>query len=141
MMRQIKSKINAFLRRFNGIHVAHFIELYYPGSFTANIVVKELIADSKLPLDGNVFAYRLFTRDYKMLNGNRVFNHPKNFSPLTYFGRVYSLDEIKRDFSDRIVLIANMEDNKIDKVVCVKSGAFYPFNEKQELVEEPWVTI
>lgn len=61
---------------------------------------------------------------------------PKDYDPMTYFGEVLTLDQVKalEPAKNYDILVSNMECNKWDRVVRTVRGNFQPLNEGDKVV-------
>lgn len=107
-----------------------YVEFFVPGSFFSESSVKE-VTDRSSPknIPDNVFAYRFYDIEEVVLNGEKLKSNTKNHSGMYYFGKAYTLSEIKENFPSQEILISNMKCNNWKKVVKTKMGNFQPLNE------------
>ena len=66
--------------------------------------------------------YRFFDRIEEVVDGEKLVGKKRNISPFTYFGKVYTLDEVKKKFPHERALISNMEHAKVNKAVKIRNG-------------------
>jgi hypothetical protein len=107
-----------------------YIEFYFPGSFVSETEVKPVAsraAPVAVPL--GAYAYRFFARQEVEMNGEILRGKAHDHSPMTYFGKALTLDEVKALDGDYRILISNMECNRWDRVVRTVRGNFQPLNE------------
>ena len=104
----------------------HYAELYYQGIFFPEIAIVE-VSERNIELvnipDG-VYAYRFFDRKEKLV-GDKM-----NYSPMTYLGEEYSLEEIQEDFPECAAsFVYKIEYSKCAKVVRTPHGEWYPLKQ------------
>lgn len=115
----------------------HYVEFSYPGAFFSEHSIKE-IAERKPELVNapeDAFAYRFYDREEVEVDGELLCGERKNFSAFTYFGKVYSLEEVKAEFPQYTTLINNMECNGWNKVVRTRRGNWQPLGEGDIVIE------
>ncbi len=114
-----------------------YIEYFYPGSFVSESSAQE-VADRTTPgeLPKGAYGYRFFARSEVTQDGETLRGQQKDHSPMTYFGEVMTLDEVKAltPFSDYRILVSNMECNRWDRVVRTIRGQFMPLNAGDSVV-------
>ncbi len=83
------------------------------------------------------FGYKFFERqETEAEDGEVLLGKPRNHSGTHYFGKVKTLDDIKKEMPNHRTLISNMEGNGLDKVVQIQGGNYQPFTEQDVLVAE-----
>lgn len=108
----------------------HYVEFVYPGSFFSETTIKEVdTRDVRMDLPKGAFAYRFFSRQVAMIHDETLVGDKKDYSPMTYFGETFTVDQIKEMPGDHSILIRNMEGNKWDRVVKTIRGNFLPLLE------------
>ena len=110
----------------------HFVEFLYPGIIVCETSTKE-IAERKpelITVPEGAFAYRFYDQVHTIVDGELLKGEAKNFSGYTYFGKAYSLEEVKRLFPESRTLISNMECNGYAKVVRTRAGNWMPLSEE-----------
>lgn len=109
----------------------HYIEMLRTGAPISKSIVEKIpqrdASDIIIPND--VFAYRFFDRTENTINGKIMRSRRKNVSPMTYFGNVYSLKEIKEQFPDLKNLIRNMLTNNYKKAIKTDLGNWQPYRD------------
>lgn len=114
----------------------HYVEYYYPGMIvpetrTREIEKREIDVD---PKEAKFYAYRLFDCTLEEVNGELLSGNPKNHSPMTYIGRVMTLEDVKREMPESLILISNMELNGYEQVVKTKFGQCFPVNKEDKVI-------
>ena len=122
----------------------HYVEFIYPGSLV-NETSSEKITHrdpDKVKVPNGSFAFRFYDLNVTYAGTERLTGDPKNHSGLYYInGKVYTEEEIKRDFPEETILISNASRYK--KMVKTRRGTFQPF-EKEDFViwwqgkKHPW---
>ena len=115
-----------------------YVEFFYPGAFVSESEVREVpnrVASVDAPEE--CFAYKFFERqETEAEDGEVLLGKPRNYSGTHYFGKIKSLDDIKREMPNQRTLISNMERKGWDKVVQTRRGNYQPFTEQDILVAE-----
>lgn len=116
----------------------HYVEFFYPGVFISETSTKEISnRDAKINLPKGAYGYRIFSREEVVLDGETLYGERKNYSGITYYGKILTLDDVKelepKDHYE--ILISNMEINKYDKVVRTICGNFQPLDKNDVVVE------
>lgn len=68
-------------------------------------------------------------------SGQVLKSEPFNYSQKYFFGKRYSLAEVKEYFPKQEILISNMVSNNYSYVVQTKSGQFFEVNENDIVIE------
>ena len=119
-----------------------FVEFYFPGLIFANNSIREVkdrnIKNLKVPK--NAFGFRFFDifQTTVLLDGKKhtLKSERLKISPMYYYGgRVMTLAEVKREMGNEKILIANMENNDIERVVKSNTGGYYPLRKGDKFVE------
>ena len=116
----------------------HYVEFSFPGVLFNEYQTKEVKErDPKLiKLPKGAFAFRFFDRTEVEIEGETLVGNPKNYSPLTYYGREYTLEEIKEKFPSFGTLILNMESNAWNRVVKTIRGNWCPLEEGDIVIKK-----
>lgn len=115
----------------------HYVEFSYPGAFLSEYSSEE-IAERKAELvkvPEGAFAYRFYDREEVEVDGETLCGERKNYSSRTYFGKAYTLEEVKREFPQYETLIFNMECNGWNRVVQTRRGNWQPLGEGDIVIE------
>lgn len=115
----------------------HYVQFSYPGVIVNEYEVKEVEKrDAALiTVPAGACAYRFFDRTEIILNGEKLVGEPKNFSPLTYLGKAYTLKQVKAEFPESKMLISNMECNGFKRVVRTRCGNWQPLSEDDVVID------
>jgi len=114
------------------------IEFLYPGTFFAEsssrpVPCRELPAT----IPGQATGYRFFTRHEAVVDGEKLVGQPKNYSPWTYFGKEFTLEQVQAMEGDRSrILLSNMRTNGYGRVVQTAYGNWYPLNDGDTVTAE-----
>ena len=115
----------------------HFVQFAFPGIFDTEYV-NEKIAERDpelVTIPRGAFGYRFFDQEKTVIDGELLLGKPKNYSSFTYFGKVYTLEEVKEKYPEYTSLIRNMEDKGSNRVVCTIRGN-WQILEKADIVIE-----
>jgi hypothetical protein len=109
-----------------------YVEFFYPGSFMSETSAQE-VADRAPPdeLPKGAYGYRFFARSEVVQDGETFIGKNKDYSPTTYCGEVFTLEDVKAltPRGNYRILVGNMECNKWDRVVRTIHGQFMPLND------------
>lgn len=100
-----------------------YIEYMYVNIFPES--ASEKVSDRTVPkeLPKRAFAFRFFEKTEMQANGETLIGQPKNYSGWHYEnGEVLTVNEVKKKYPDKNILISNMENNNIEKVIMTKYG-------------------
>lgn len=116
--------------------LVHYIEFSLPGFFFSEHEIHKVAERNpeliKVPEDA--FAYRFFDRNETVLNGENLYGERQNYSPYTYFGTAYTLEEVQTLFPNEKSLISNMKYNNIKQVVKTRTGNWQPLKEEDIVI-------
>lgn len=114
----------------------HYVEFSFPGAFFSEYSVKEVAERNPelITVPEGAFAYRFFDRIETVVDGETLTGERKNFSPFTYFGTAYTLEEVKAQFPEYTILISNMECNGWNRVVKTLRGNWQPLGEGDTVI-------
>lgn len=115
----------------------HYVEFSYPESFVSEDVIREVAERNPalITLPKYAYAYRFFDRTEIIVDGEKLVGEPKNFSPLTYLGKVYTLEQVKAEFPKAKVLISNIECNGWERVIKTRWGIWIPLWEDGTVID------
>lgn len=113
-----------------------YIRWFYPGAFVSDTVDLELQPDQPITPPERAFGFQTFSREEVELDGEVLKGKPKDFSPMTYYGKAYTLEEVRRLPDVTKILIQNMTINGWPRIVRTSKGRLYPLN-KGDVVLEP----
>lgn len=116
----------------------HFVEFSYRGAFFSEHSCKEIAERNPalVIVPEGAFAYRFYDQEQMMVGDELLTGQCKNYSGYTYFGKTYTLEEVKREFPQYSILISNMERNGWNKVVKTRIGNWQPLAEGDTVIEE-----
>jgi hypothetical protein len=119
----------------------HYVTYASPGLLFDNFEEREVpTRDPETALRNmppNAFSFQFYSRTEKKVDGELLVGEEKDFSPTYYVGKVYTLDEVKKEFGNNDsyrILIQNMEGNDYQKVVLCRTGNWKPFIEDKTIV-------
>lgn len=114
----------------------HYVEFYFPGSFFAETSVKEIgDRDDVFKIPKGCYGYCFFDREEVMVDGEKLTGKRKNQSGMVFFGKKYSVKELKRKFPDEKRLISNVERNGFEFAVRTVIGNWQPVREGDTVKE------
>lgn len=116
----------------------HYVEFSYPGVFLDEYSHEE-ISERKPELVNvpkGAFAYRFYDQEQVTIEGELLKGEPKNYSAYTYFGKSYTLEEIKQEFPETTTLIRNLENNGWNRAVKTIRGNWKPLMEGDVVIEK-----
>lgn len=116
-----------------------YIEYVYPGSFVSETTT-EKVGTKQLPknLPDRTFGFRFFERTEMNDVEEKLVGKPRNYSGWYYVGKELTLEQVKSKYSDKKILISNMESNKdYYNTVCeTKFGQFIPMTKEDKIFQE-----
>lgn len=107
--------------------IKHYIEWFYPGRFVSESSVSE-IPERAAPTErrDGAYGYRMFSQSELTVDGERLIGAAKDFSPMTYFGEEFTVEQIKALPEPRpgahSILISNIECNGYLRAVRTVRG-------------------
>src|SRR3989344_1115482 len=106
-----------------------YVEFLFPGSlFPESEIRKVPNRQASVQAPKGCFGYKFFERqETEAEDGEVLLGRPRNYSGTHYFGKVKTLNDIRREMPDQRTLISNMEGNGWDKVVQTRRGNYQPF--------------
>ena len=111
-----------------------YVEKIYRGLLFSESSIKEVAERNPMQVenDGKMQGFRFYDKEY-VVDGEKTYDGEKsNYSKWIYFGKRYSLDEIKAKYGnnpDYRILISNMEGNGYNYVCHTQAGSFLPMEE------------
>lgn len=118
-------------------NLKHYVDFYLPGKleFFNEHKIQEVPERSleSVKVPKRAFAYRFFDQSEDIVNGETLVGNRTNFSPVTFFGTAYTLEEVKEQFPWCFTLISNMEWNGYNRVVLTSCG-FYHLREEDIVI-------
>lgn len=115
-----------------------YVEYMLVGSFFSESSISKVdsrdinLAKSNMPK--NSFGFRFYDREEIFNNGKTLKGDTENYSAWYYLGEKLSLSEVKSKYSDKRILISNMEGNDWKHVVMNKFGQFIPLDKKDVVI-------
>jgi len=116
----------------------HFVKFYYPGSFFPETLVKQ-IKNRKENIEApkGCYGYAFFDQEVTSVKGEELLGKRKNHSGMTFFGKKYSVEDLKREFPENKTLISNVENNGYEFAVKTIRGNWQPVGKKDKVVDVP----
>lgn len=114
----------------------HYVEFSFPVAFFSEYEIQEVAERNPklITVPEGAFAYRFFDRTEGVVDGETILGKSKNYSPITYFGTEYTLEEVKAQFPECTTLISNMEGNGWNRVVKTRRGNWQPLEEGDTVI-------
>ena len=114
----------------------HYVEFFFTGAlFNDRQVLEVKKRDPKqMMIPSSAFAYRFFDQTESIVKGEKLIGEKSNYSPYTFFGKAYTLKEIKTNFPKLRTLIKNMENNGIRKAVYTNQGTWQALNDNDIVI-------
>lgn len=114
----------------------HFVEFIYPEAHGSSQCkeIEERDADC-ITVPVEAYGYRFYDQEYDV-EQKKVIGERKNYSGTTYYGKVYALEEIKREHPKNIALIFYMEFNGYEKVVKTRTGELIELQRWDTVIED-----
>jgi len=118
------------------INLKHYVMFLYPGIIVSKSSSRKIEnRKSKFKIPKGCFGYKLFDiHETKTEDGDTLLGKSKNYSETTYFGRLMTLEDVKREMPDADNLIRNMEGNGYNSVVKTKFGQYMPVNSGDKVI-------
>ena len=115
--------------------VKHYVEFVVPGSFFNDYITRPIKErdPNLVVMPKEAVAYRFFDRTEKKVDGEKLHGKRKNYSPFTYYGTEYTLEEITSKFPYLANLIINLKSNGYTRAVKTTNGNWQPLS-KNDLV-------
>jgi hypothetical protein len=118
--------------------IQQYIEFYFPGAFVSETEVHPVASrNAPVVMPLGAYAYRFFARQEAEMNGEILRGKAHDHSPMTYFGKALTLDEVKALDGDYRILISNMECNRWNRVVRTVRGNFQPLLDGDVVLSPP----
>ena len=118
----------------------HYVEFFYPGVFvaeTSDRQIKKRDAKSIKRPDDKPYAFRFFSREEKKSNGEILSGKNKDYSGMYYFaGEVYTIEQLKCEFSKESILIRNVEANGYKAAIFTDCGNWQPIEKNTIVLKE-----
>ena len=114
----------------------HYVEFYFVGAFFSETTVEEIETRSmNLTLPKGSFGYSFFDQEEVILaRGEVLRGDRKNESGMIYYGKEYSVDDLKREFPNERTLISNVEGNGFKYAVKTIMGNWQPVGENDIVI-------
>ena len=109
-----------------------YIEYFYAGIIVSETSTKK-VSSRELPkeLPEGSFGFRFFDKTEEKIDGEELIGKPKNYSNCHYAkGEILSVEDVKKKHPDKRILISNMENNNIARILMTKFGEAIPLEEK-----------
>lgn len=131
-----------------------FVQFFYRGIFVSEISTRE-VEDrnvskivSMIGVPEGAFGFKFFDilSSFAKIDGYdkeiEMKSAPLNLSPMHYYqGIVYTIEDIKHQFSKEKILISNLEGNGHKKAILCRTGNWQPLEDSDILVDSVNPTI
>lgn len=123
------------------VTTTHYVEFYYPGVFFPETEVLEIKSrKQKIDIPSNCFGYLFFDIKSTGTGKNKMTTDRLNETPMTYFGKRYTLAQIKKQFPKERILISNMSQYKPAVAVRTRCGNWRPLLEGETVIPADLLT-
>lgn len=120
----------------------HFVEFLYPAGFFCNTMTREIDErdPAKVAVPENAFCFTFYDLivGYVIDRGEKikVSSVVLDRSPKYYYGgKVYTVEEVKKQFPDEIQRISRLEGNDDKHVIICRTGNWMRFEEEDVFLE------
>lgn len=87
-----------------------------------------------LEIPKSAIGYRYYSIEELNIGGEVFTSKKKNYGPTTWFGELYTLDDIKSKYGENNLLIDDMKQNGWDVMVKTRYGEFKPILYKNDII-------
>jgi len=118
----------------------HYVKFLYPAILFPESIEREIKSRNykklnRIPKD--CFGFRFFDREEVKKNGEILKGRIKNWSGMYYFGKIYTIDQLKKEFPKERILIGNVERNsRTGKAIRTRCGNWQIFEKGDKLIGE-----
>ena len=114
----------------------HYVRFSFPGILLNEYKTEEVAERNPelITVPEGAFAYCFFDRTEEVVDGETLIGEEKNFFFFFYFGKEYTLEEVKAQFPEYTTLISNMEYNGWNRVVRTRRGNWQHLEEKDKVI-------
>lgn len=114
----------------------HYVEFLHPGIIVSENSSEEVNhRDAALiQMPEHAFAFRFYDREERSYKGELLVGKPKNHTPWFMQGEELTFEEVKTRYPSERILIANMENNKIDRICHTEFGQFIPLRDGDKVI-------
>lgn len=114
----------------------HFVEFLYPGAQGSSQFKEVEERDAKtitVPVEAS--GYRFYDQEYD-IEKQELIGEKKNYSGCTYYGKVYTFEELKKEHEKNIDILFNMLLNECEKIVKTRTGHWAKLQRWDTVIEE-----
>lgn len=116
--------------------IKHYVMFCFPGSLMSEYQCHEIKSRrQKIEVPKNCFGYYFFDQEETIINERKLTSKKFNESGMRYFGKVYTLKEIKEKYPKLKTLIRNIEGS-YKKAVKTRCGNWQPFTYKDKIIKK-----
>lgn len=114
----------------------HYVAFKYPGVFFPETSVIEIKSrDEKFDIPKGCYGYHFFDQEEIEHNGEILTGEVKNESGTTFFGKKYSIDDIRKNHPEKGTLIRNLISNGYKFAVDTVTGNWQPVDDEDTVIE------
>lgn len=119
--------------------VKNYIEWLIGGRFFAESSGEEVSVPGSLPskMPKNAAAYRFYTRQEVVLDGETLTGNARDHTPWHYFGVEYNLAQLADMHGKNSTLYGNIAGNDYTRAVHTFAGNWYPLNDGDTVGPRP----
>lgn len=113
-----------------------YMQQFFPG-FLFSEDSHKLVESKEFPAfppTKGCYAVRFYEVESYEAKGEELRGKPKNYSHTRYWGRRFSLEEVKKEYPGERTLISNFEGNKYHSVVRTPQGGWHSCEENDEVI-------
>ncbi len=118
----------------------HYVEFLYPGIFFVDTSIREVKTRNYKNLQRipkGCFGFRYFDKEEIKKSGEILEGRKKNISGTYYFGEVYPINRIKKEYPKERILIGNIERNSRTKTaIKTRCGNWQIFSKGDRIIKE-----
>jgi hypothetical protein len=116
--------------------IKHYVEFFYPGIMFTEFSVEKVSTRryNLIKAPKECFGFRFFSRE-EIKKGKRILKGKKeNYSGRYYFGKIYTLKQIKKKLPREKCLIRNIKRSDTQKGLKTDLGNWQIFDKRDKLI-------
>lgn len=116
----------------------HYVEFLYPGILFSESSIREIKTRNYkklIRIPKECYGFRFFDRE-EIKNSREVLKgNERNWSGTYYFGKLYTINQVKTEFPNEKILIRNIERNsKTGKAIRTRWGNWQLFEKDDKII-------
>jgi len=128
--------------------IGSYVEFYLSDPPSSSYAIKEVVIGeslvtkidkrdlSKIKIPENAFGYIFFDRrEYISKSGEMLTGQKINKSPMHFFGKIITLENIAKEVSNPPILLSIMKEKGYERMVKTIRGNFQPLNKNDIVIE------